>query len=112
MESVKSRTATTGSFSKTAEQKGLDIWFNRQAEQFERTRLGWMAIYITVSTCLGSIALMHILQSGGSDLSLVLCAAVAMACNSIFIAQGPAKWCLISFYLSVLVNTALLLFHL
>lgn len=88
---------------------GVDGWFNRQIEKFESTRLGWMAIYITIQSCLGSIACMHILQSKAGDVTLASCAAVTMGCNAIFIAQGPGKWCLISFYLSVVLNVVFIL---
>lgn len=112
MEPTKNTTATAGSLKKNrSEQKGLDNWLNKQAERFERTRLGWMAIYITIQSCIGSIAVMHLLRTNASDLPLALCAMVTMACNAIFIAQGPPKWCLASFYISIVINITLILIH-
>lgn len=89
-------------------------FFNRQIERFEASRFGWMAIYITAQSCLGSIACFYILKSGGTTFPLALCAGITMACNGAFIAQSPARWCLIAFYLSVLINATLIaiyLFH-
>ncbi len=64
----------------------------------------------TPESCLGSIASMFILQHQAGDFALALCASVTMACNAIFIAQAPAKWCVGSFYLSMIVNTLFVLF--
>lgn len=109
MDSVKNTTAKAASIDRThSEQKGLDIWYNKIAEKFEQTRFGWMALLITIQSCLGSIACMFILQSNASDVQLISCAMITMACNAIFIAQGPAKWCLSSFVLSVVINTILI----
>lgn len=83
----------------------IDGWFNKQAENFEKSRFGWMAMYITAQSCLGSIASLYILQNNASDVFLVLCAVITMVCNAIFIAQGPGKWCIASFYLSVFANS-------
>jgi hypothetical protein len=108
MGTIKS-TLTTGSRNRTrAQQKGLDIWFNRQVTKFEQTRFGWMAIYITIQSCLGSIAVAYILQNHASDLMLAICAMLTMAANAIFIAQAPGKWCLAIFYLCLIVNSALI----
>lgn len=86
-------------------------WFNNQADHFEKTRFGWMAIYITLSSCLGSIACMLILENNGGDFMLITCAAVSMAANSLFIAQSDAKWCMAVFYLSLLVNSVLIILN-
>ncbi|MBX3165099.1 MAG: hypothetical protein KF900_11525 [Bacteroidetes bacterium] len=83
---------------------GVDGWFNRQAEKFEASRFFWMSIYLTVQSCLGSVACMYILKNNASDIMLVSCAAVTMGANAVFISQGPGKWCLLSFYISVLLN--------
>lgn len=88
---------------------GIDGWFNKQAEKFEKSRFGWMAMYMTAQSCLGSIACLYILQNKASDVILVLCAVITMACNAIFIAQGPGKWCLASFYLSIFANSLFIL---
>lgn len=84
-------------------------WFAKQTLQFEKFRFGMMTIYITAQSCLGSIACMYILQQNTSDIWLMLCAGVTMGSNATFIAQGPAKWCLIALYTSVLTNTLLIL---
>lgn len=83
---------------------GVDGWFNRQVEKFEASRFGWMAIYITAQSCLGSIACMYILKNNASDIMLATCAAITMGANAVFIAQGSGKWCLLSFYISILLN--------
>lgn len=91
------------------EAPGIDTWFNRQALNFEKARFGWMALYIIIQSCLGSIACMYISQTEASDVMLITCAVVTMASNAVFIAQSPAKWCLASFYLSLVVNAAFIL---
>ncbi len=83
--------------------------FNRQAENFEKTRFGWMAMLITIQSCLGSVACMYILQGKASVVVLALCAAVTMGSNAIFIAQANAKTCLIGFYISLVLNSVFLL---
>lgn len=90
---------------------GVDGWFNHQATKFEEARFGWMAIAITIQSCLGSIACMFILQNNASDIMLALCAAITMACNAMFIALAPGKWCLGSFYLSVFLNVIFILLN-
>lgn len=90
----------------------LTTWFNRQAAQFEATRFGMMAIYITIQSCLGAIAAMYILQNDASVFFLAGAAALTMAGNAVFIAQGSAKACLALFYLNVIGNTILILANL
>ncbi len=85
-------------------QEVVDGWFTKQVANFERTRFGWMAILITVQTCIGSLACMYIFKNNASDLMLVPCVVITMACNSVFIAQGPARLCLILFYTSIILN--------
>lgn len=68
-----------------------------------------MAMFITMQSCLGSVACMYILQTKASDVWLMLCAMVTMGCNAVLIAQAPPKWCLVSFYLSMLVNALLVI---
>ena len=89
----------------------LNKWFALQAEKFEATGFGMMAMYITIQSCLGSIACMYILQNNASVFYLALCAAITMGCNAVFIAQGTAKWCIGAFYLSVLANTAMIVMN-
>lgn len=87
-------------------------WFSRQAAAFEASRYGWMAILMTAQSCLGSIACMFILYSGGSDFMLAACAALTMGSNAMFIALAPPKVCLMAFYLSVISNLAFILLNL
>ncbi len=90
----------------------LTKWFNRQAGQFEQTRFGMMAIYITIQSCLGAIAAMFVLQNDANIFFVAAAAALAMAGNAVFIAQGSAKLCLAMFYLNVIANTILILANL
>jgi hypothetical protein len=91
--------------------RGIDGWFKNQVAKFERSRLGWMAMYITAQSALGSIACMYLLQNNASDIMLITCAIVTMACNSVFIAQGPGKWCLPLFYISIFLNSIFILLN-
>ena len=79
--------------------------FNDQADKFEEARFFWMAVYIILQSCLGSIACGFILKNHGSMLVLCTSAAVTMASNAVFIAQGDKKVCMIIFYLSIILNT-------
>ncbi len=91
--------------------KGVDGWFNDQVEKFEASRFGWMAIYITAQSCLGSVACMYILKNNASDIMLCICAAITMGCNAVFIAQGSGKLCLLSFYASIIINAVFILLN-
>jgi hypothetical protein len=95
-----------------AQPKGVDIWFNKQAKKFEESRFGWMTAYMTIQSCVGSIAAAYLLQNHASDIMLAICAVLTMAANAVFIAQGPAKWCLSIFYMSVVINSSLIFFNL
>ena len=83
-------------------------WFDKQAQSFEVNRFGAMALMMTAQSCWGSIAAMYALQADNIAL-LAICAAVTMAANAAFIAQSPAKWCLVIFYTSVVANLIILL---
>ncbi len=83
-------------------------WLDKQAIRFEEARFALMTILMTAQSCLGSIAAMFALEQDNTVL-LALSAAVTMGSNSAFIAQAPGKWCLVIFYLSVLVNLSVLL---
>jgi len=85
--------------------RGIDTWFNEQAEKFEKSRFGWMAIGITIQSCLGSIACGFILQNNAHVIVLATCASITMASNAVFIALGSGKLCLSMFYLSIFLNT-------
>lgn len=89
----------------------LTRWFHRQEEAFEETRFGRMVIYLTFQSCVGSIAAMLAIKSHAGDWALITAAAITMWSNSMFIAQASAKWCLIIFYLSLLINTTLILIY-
>lgn len=86
-------------------------WLAKQEQSFEKARFGWMAMYITIQSCLGSIAAALLLENHASDILLSLCAVITMLSNSIFIAQASAKLCLLTFYASVVVNTILILMN-
>ena len=83
----------------------LSSWFSRQDALFNEYRFGMMAIFLTLQSCLGSVACMYILQSNASDLLLIGCASITMASNAAFIAMAPTRWCLAMFYLSLVFNT-------
>jgi len=83
-------------------------WFDKQAQSFEVNRFGAMALMMTAQSCWGSVAAMYALKADNIVL-LAVCAAVTMASNSAFIAQSPAKWCLVIFYTSVVANLIILL---
>jgi hypothetical protein len=78
----------------------------RQAQHFENARFGWMAILITIQSCLGAIACLYISHDAAAVVPLAIGAAVTMGSNALFIALASAKVCLIGFYISVLVNCA------
>lgn len=100
---VKSESITGGNF--------LTRWFHNQEIVFEESRFGRMVIFLTAQSCLGSIAAMLALQNHAGDWALITAAAVTMWSNSMFIAQASAKWCLLIFYLSLIVNTTLILIY-
>jgi hypothetical protein len=96
---------------KNQSQKGIDTWFNEKAIKFEESRFFWMAAYITVQSCLGSVACGFILQNHASTLMLCACAAITMGANAVLIALGPPKLCLTIVYLSILLNTIFILIN-
>lgn len=97
--------------STVAKSQGIDGWFTTQSRNFENYRFGWMTLFILLQSCLGSVACMFILQNNASDVQLASCAAVTMGSNAMFIAQAPGKWCLLTFYLSILLNTIFILMN-
>lgn len=90
----------------------LTRWFHKQQVAFDETRYGHMVIFLTLQSCVGSIACMYTLQNTGSDIMLILAAAITMWSNAMFIAQSKAKWSLIVFYASLIINTAIILINL
>jgi hypothetical protein len=83
-------------------------WFDKQANQFEEVRLGFMAFFVVSQSCLGSIVAAYTIKVDSTVL-LAICATVTGASNAAFIAQAPAKWCLALFYTSIIVDLVLIL---
>lgn len=83
-------------------------WLAKQEATFEENRFGAMTIMITFQSCLGSIAAMLCIQN---DLWLLVSvvAVLTMSSNAMFIAQADAKPCILTFYLSVIVNAGIIL---
>jgi|GEM_PF-781210 len=94
-----------------AKNPAVSTWFEKQAAWFEESRFAMMTLMITVQSCIGSIACMYIFQNNASDIWFMICAAVTMGTNAMFIAQAPAKICLASLYLSILVNSMFILMN-
>lgn len=90
---------------------GIDGWFEKQVLKFENARFFWMAVYLTAQSCLGSIAAGFILQNNANILVLCSCAAITMASNAVFIAQGSGKLCLLTFYSSIILNTIFIILN-
>lgn len=84
-------------------------WFQKQKIAFDETRYGHMVIFLTLQSCIGSIACMYNLENHGSDFLLIIAAAMTMWSNAMFIAQAKAKWSLIVFYASVIINGTIIL---
>jgi len=89
----------------------FSLLFNKQAASFESARFGWMAMAITLQSCLGSVACMFIQQNNASVFMLIACAGLTMGSNAMFISLAPPKWCVASFYLSLFVNTVFILIN-
>nr|WP_294859631.1 hypothetical protein [uncultured Fluviicola sp.] len=85
-------------------------WFQKQVASFERSRFGAMAALLTAQSCFGSVAAMYSLKTQ-SYVLLAICANITMASNGAFIAQSPAKWCLILFYVSIITNLGILILN-
>lgn len=83
-------------------------WFERQSQQFESSRFAAMTFFITLQSCVGSIAAAMSLEKN-YVVPLMLCAAITMGANAVCIAQGPAKWCVASLYLSTATNTLIII---
>lgn len=96
---------------KTQAAPSIDGWFEKQVSNFEKGRFFWMTIYLTAQSCLGSIAAGFILANNSHVLILCTCAAVTMASNAVFIAQGSGKLCLLTFYSSILLNTIFIILN-
>lgn len=82
-------------------------WLDKQAMNFEEKRFALMTIYLTVQSCLGGIVAMTALQIDNAP-TLIIASAITMGSNALLIAQAPAKWCVIAFYLSI-ISSALMI---
>ena len=82
-------------------------WIKKQEEWFEHSRFGAMTLMITFQSCLGSVAAMYALKLDNVVI-LATVAALTMASNAMFIAQAGARYCLITFYASIIINSLFL----
>jgi len=82
-------------------------WLDKQAYNFEQKRFALMTVYLTVQSCLGGIVAMSALQINNAP-TLILASAITMGSNALLIAQAPAKWCIIAFYISI-VSSAIMI---
>lgn len=85
-------------------------WFEKQSAQFDQSRIGVSVLLIILQSCIGSMAAAFYTPE---NISLVTSAAtVTMGSNALFISQAPAKWCIAMFYISVVVNSILIVGYL
>ena len=82
--------------------------FQREIIFFKENRFGAMTLMLTFQSALGSIAAMYAITVD-SLVGLAISAIVTMFSNAAFIAQAPAKWCVVAFNISVIVNAILIL---
>lgn len=87
-------------------------FIERQVQAFEINRFGLMAVFMVLQVCVASAAVYYIFQSGTTVWQLMICAALTMFSNTMLIAQAPARWCVVAFYLSLIFNTLLILINL
>lgn len=83
-------------------------WFERQSEHYESSRFAAMTFFITMQSCVGSIAAAMSLEKD-QVVPLMICAVLTMGANAVCIAQGPAKWCVGVLYASVTINTLIII---
>ena len=88
----------------------LTRWFHKQEVAFDETRYGHMVLFLTFQSCVGSVAAMYNLQNVDSLFLLIVSATMTMWSNAMFIAQSKAKWSLLVFYASLIINVAILVF--
>lgn len=86
----------------------FNTWLDKRAGKMEKSRFGLLAMYNALQSCVGSIAVMKVQQHNAGLFLLAVVTALTMASNSVFIAQGSVKLCLLLFYLSILANTAII----
>lgn len=96
--------ATTGK----TEGNFITKMFNRQAEAFEKSRFAMMAMLMIIQSCIGSIACMYVLHDTGYWM-LAACVFATMGTNALFIAQAEARLCVGMTYVSIFVNTLLII---
>jgi hypothetical protein len=66
---------------------------------------------ITISSIVGGIACMYILQNEAPMWQLVVCSMISMANNVAGISQAPVKWVVGAFSASMIANTILILMN-
>jgi len=86
----------------------LNNLLSMRAEKLKDSRFGVLAMYNAIQSCVGAIAVMKILQNDSGLFLLGTVAALTMASNSAFAAQGNIKLCLLLFYLSILINNIII----
>ena len=82
-------------------------WFGSQVKFFESSRYAVLPLLMLIQSCIGSIACMTIFHAQAGVAMLSVCVMVTMLCNTALIAQMSAKWCIGTFYLSVIINILL-----
>lgn len=85
--------------------------YKRQLDYFEKNRFGAMTLMLTFQSCYGSIAAMLSLQTENA-FALAVCAVLTMSSNAAFIAQATSRWCINLFYLSLFVNSIIIMYGL
>ena len=83
-------------------------WLTKQEDIFEENRFGAMTIMLTFQSCLGSVAAMLSIQNDIWALVSII-AVITMSSNAMFIAQANAKYCIVTFCISVLLNAGVIL---
>ncbi len=87
--------------------------FNSLSRSFTSSYMMMIPLSIIFQSCLGSIAVLFILKTGGSFLLLQLgiCIGVTMVYNASVLAQLKTSWVFKLLFLSIVVNLILLLIH-
>lgn len=82
-------------------------WFAKQEAYYTKYRFGLMIAMILFQSCVGSLAALMAIKFDNWFLVSVA-AALSMASNAMCIAQAKANVCLLTFYLSVVINSAII----
>lgn len=88
--------------------------YNKLFKDFEQLYLGYSAVAIILSSCLGSAAAMVVLMNGHDFTQMVQLFLIVVACmgyNSTVLAQMKPKFVFNSLLLSLAVSTILLLLN-